>query len=163
MWIRWSKKVPVSEKYTNNLYLDKPQKKKLKQLQMRATIVEKELNRLQERIEQCTERNRLQVQTHLNDDLIEIMEENAAHIEEHFPEGSFRRVFWEQNFRAAKTKAARQMRWHPCMIRWCLNLKFLSSAAYHSLRTSEFIKLPSERTLRDTYTSPRQKLALALN
>ena len=35
------------------------------------------------------------------------------------------------------------------MIRWCLNLKLLSSAAYHSLRTSGFIKLPSERTLRD--------------
>ena len=33
--------------------------------------------------------------------------------------------------------------------RWCLNLKLLSSAAYHSLRTSGFIKLPSERTLRD--------------
>lgn len=33
--------------------------------------------------------------------------------------------------------------------RWCLNLKYLSSAAYHSLRTAGFVKLPSERTLRD--------------
>ncbi len=47
---------------------------------------------------------------------------------------------------------AKQMRWHPMMIRWCLNLKLLSSSAYHSLRTSGFIKLPSERTLRD-YTN----------
>ena len=30
-----------------------------------------------------------------------------------------------------------------------MNLKLLSSAAYHSLRTSGFVKLPSERTLRD--------------
>ena len=30
-----------------------------------------------------------------------------------------------------------------------MNLKLLSSSAYHSLRTSGFMKLPSERTLRD--------------
>ena len=35
------------------------------------------------------------------------------------------------------------------MIRWCLNLKLLSSAAYQSLRTSGFLKLPSERLLQD--------------
>lgn len=35
------------------------------------------------------------------------------------------------------------------MIRWCLNLKPLSSSSYHALRTSGFLKLPSERTLRD--------------
>ena len=35
------------------------------------------------------------------------------------------------------------------MIRWCLNLKLLSSSVYHSLRTSGFLKLPAERTLRD--------------
>ena len=35
------------------------------------------------------------------------------------------------------------------MIHWCLNLKLLSSAAYHAMRTAGFIKLPSERTLRD--------------
>ena len=35
------------------------------------------------------------------------------------------------------------------MIRWCLNLKLLSSSSYHTLRTSGFLKLPSQRTLRD--------------
>lgn len=44
---------------------------------------------------------------------------------------------------------ARQMRWHPVMVRWCLNLKMLSSAAYHALCTSGFMRLPSERTLHD--------------
>lgn len=41
------------------------------------------------------------------------------------------------------------MRWHPLIIRWCLNLKLISSAAYHATRSAGFIKLPSERTLRD--------------
>ena len=35
------------------------------------------------------------------------------------------------------------------MVKWCLHLKMISSAAYHSMRSSGFIKLPSERTLRD--------------
>ena len=140
----------LSQQNTNNCYLNTPQKKrKLEQLRVRASNAEKEVKKLQERIEQCAERNGVQIQPSLNDDFIHIMKENAAHVEENFPEGSFRRLFREQQFRAAKTKDARQMRWHPCMIRWCLNLKLLSSAAYHSLRTSGFIKLPSERTLRD--------------
>ena len=54
--------------------------------------------------------------------------------------------------KAAMVKDSRQMRWHPMLIRWCLNLKLLSTSAYHSLRTSGFMKLPSERTLRD-YTN----------
>ena len=32
---------------------------------------------------------------------------------------------------------------------FCLNIKLISGAAYHALRTSGFIQLPSERTLRD--------------
>ena len=35
------------------------------------------------------------------------------------------------------------------IIRWCLNLKLMSSSSYHGMRTAGFIKLPSERTLRD--------------
>ena len=35
------------------------------------------------------------------------------------------------------------------MVKWCLHLKMISSAAYHAMRSSGFIKLPSERTLRD--------------
>ncbi len=35
------------------------------------------------------------------------------------------------------------------IIKWCLHLKMISSAGYHAMRSSGFIKLPSERTLRD--------------
>ena len=33
--------------------------------------------------------------------------------------------------------------------KWCLNLKLMSSVAYHGMRCSGFVTLPSERTLRD--------------
>ena len=35
------------------------------------------------------------------------------------------------------------------MIKWCLNLKLMSSSAYSALRTSGALTLPSERTLHD--------------
>lgn len=66
-----------------------------------------------------------------------------------YPEGSFGRLFWEEQLRATKAKDPRQVRWHPLIIRWCLNLKLLSSSAYHATRTAGFIKLLPERTLRD--------------
>ena len=77
------------------------------------------------------------------------MTSNDKSIEEKFPVGTFRHLFWKEQLKCAMVSDARQMRWHPTMIKWCLNLKLLSSAAYHSLRSSGFIKLPSERTLRD--------------
>ena len=35
------------------------------------------------------------------------------------------------------------------IIKWCLHLKLISSGAYHALRSTGVITLPSERTLRD--------------
>lgn len=63
--------------------------------------------------------------------------------------GAFTVFFWEEQFRAATCNDPRAVRWHPLMIRWCLNLKLLSSSAYHAMRSAGFIKLPTERTLRD--------------
>ena len=39
------------------------------------------------------------------------------------------------------------MRWHPLMIRFALNLRYLSSTAYRSV--GNFIALPSQQTLQD--------------
>ena len=71
MWSRWSKRVSVSAKHTNNRYLNTPQKKrKLEQLQVRTSNAEKEVKKLQERIDQCAECNGVQIQPSLNDDFI---------------------------------------------------------------------------------------------
>ena len=94
MCSRWSKKAAVSAKYTNNRYLSTPQKKrKMKELQVRAYTAEKEVKKLRERIEQCAEQNGVQIQPSLNEDFLVNMTENNSQVEEHFPEGSFRRLF----------------------------------------------------------------------
>lgn len=112
----------------------------------------REIQKLKEKIQESSEVSGVCLDEALHFDLVNIMKEQDNSIKENFPEGSFRRLFWTEQMKAAVVKDARQMRWHPTMIRWCLNLKLLSTSAYHSLRISGFMKLPSERTLRD-YTN----------
>ncbi len=78
-----------------------------------------------------------------------IMHDNHQKVTEAYPDGSFSRLFWNEQLKAATASDNRRVRWHPVIIKWCLNLKLLSSSSYHALRTSGFIKLPSERTLFD--------------
>lgn len=85
----------------------------------------------------------------LESDLEVIMREMSVRVKETHGEGSFQRLFWDEQLRATKSKSTKQVRWHPAMIKWCLSLKLLSSSTYHALRSSGVLVLPSERTLRD--------------
>lgn len=135
-------------KYSNNRYLSTPQRaKKMSDLQAKVNKSKQMIKKLKSEIANLTERNGMQVDPELHDDMTTIMRE--CNIDKLLPEGSFKRLFWEEQLKMAKQKDARQMRWHPTMIRMCLNIKLLSSSTYHALRTSGFMKLPSERTLRD--------------
>lgn len=147
---RWKKKCKSPKKFSNNRYLSTPQKaKKLVHLQARALSAERELRVLSERLSAATNANNVVVDPQLHGDLKSIMEDNYSKVLEDFPEGSFQRLFWEQQIKAARVSGAKGMRWHPMMVRWCLNLKLLSTSCYNALRTSGFMKLPSERTLCD--------------
>ena len=82
-------------------------------------------------------------------ELLSIMHTNTSVIKEKEPEGSFRRILWDQQLQTMKEKIPQRRRWHPAVIRWCLHLKFISSKAYDAVRSSGFLTLPTERTLRD--------------
>lgn len=109
---------------------------------------EEELKRLKEKVQKLLQEGET-VDNELNSDLLHIMKENVNKVHEDHPQNSFSRLFWDEQLKAISAKDTRQMRWHPVLIKWCLNLKLLSSSAYHAMRTSGFLKLPSERTLRD--------------
>ncbi len=85
----------------------------------------------------------------LHNDFSTLMKEQSSKIDQTYPKGSFAHLFWQEQLKAASLTDNRQMRWHPLIIRWCINMKLLSSSTYHATRTAGFIKLPSERTLRD--------------
>ena len=49
----------------------------------------------------------------------------------------------------ALTIEARQMRWDPIVIKWCLHMYNKSHSVYEDMRSSKMLKLPSGRTLSD--------------
>ena len=95
------------------------------------------------------EKNGHQVDPSLQHDLQSIMAANTNTILQSYSEGSFHRLFWQQQLQALKAKDKRQIRWHPALIRWCLHLKLMSTSAYDALRSTGILTLPCERTLRD--------------
>ena len=121
-WLRSSNKENVESKFTNNRYLHSPQKDaKLKKLQERAVVAEKERNALRAAVEELTRKNGVNVEPsfHHDQDLVSTMSENQDKIASQYPEGSFRRLFWEQQIKRSK-QGAKQMRWHPTMIRYLM-------------------------------------------
>lgn len=95
-------------------------------------------------------------ETH-HDDMLSMMNKHSKVVHQKHKEGSFHRLFWDQQMQAASQRDCRQMRWHPQLIRWCLHLRLVSGGGYRSLRESGIMQLPSERTLRDyTHYVPPQ-------
>ena len=140
----------LSSSKTNIRWLNTPEKtKRYSHLRTRMNAKEKEVKRLREKITTLTEENGVLLESSLHSDFTHIMEEMTDQVHAECPDKTFRRVFWDQQLQALKVKDKRQIRWHPAMIKWCLHLKFISSGAYHALRSAGVITLPSERTLRD--------------
>ena len=110
---------------------------------------QRQVNNLQMKLQAATEERGISVDSSQHDDLLQIMQDNAEAVCEAHLSGSFGRVFWETQMKAASLDDARHMRWDPVMVRWCLYLRHLSSSAYEMIRETGTIKLPSQRMLRD--------------
>ena len=94
----------------NFRYLKSPEKSERYNLsRQEVKAANKEINRLQELLEKATQEDGLNLSSDIHDSLFGIMKENAADVEKSFPEGSFRRLFWQQQFEAASKGNARQM------------------------------------------------------
>ena len=152
-WLkRDSEEVSSSSSHTNNRYMNTPEKvAKMEKMRCNIKIAASEIRRLRKKVRSLIDKSD-PIDDEFHQDLRSIVTENTDKIHQTFPEGTFRRVFWDQQLANASKKNSRQYRWHPLMIKWALNIKLMSSAAYHAIRSSGFITLPSERTLRD-YTN----------
>jgi len=117
-----------------------------KQLKVRSTAAEQKLKVAMKKL---TMKEGIHLENDLQNDMSGIMNEFNNTIRKENPEGSFRRIFWEQQFEALKLSDKHQLHWHPAIIKWCLHVKYRSSSAYHAIRSTGVLTLPSERTLRD--------------
>ncbi len=125
--LKKSSKTPVIElnSHVNDRFLNTPEKQ-VKMSKLRKE--KKKLNAMTKKLDMLLKKQGEKVDKGLHDDLLTIMKEKNFEIDKSFASDSFRRIFWEQQFKAASLKDPRQMRWHPIIIRWCLNLKMISSA-----------------------------------
>lgn len=110
---------------------------------------QRQITHLSDKLEVSTQQRGFVEDKALHDDLSQIVAENAQVMADSLPSGTFARIFWDSQKKAATLKDTRQMRWDPIMVRWCLYLRHLSSSAYETLRDTGTIRLPSQRTLRD--------------
>lgn len=134
----------------NYRYLTTPQRhKRFVNLRVQATKAKQDATYMRKCVQESIQQREVQVDEVLNDDLSAIMDEHQEEIEKKYSPDSFQRLFWEEQIKARGMQKSSSMKWHPMMIRWCLNLKLLSPSAYSLLKSSKILKLPSERTLRD--------------
>ena len=134
----------------NYRYLTNPEKvKRMQRLHSLQRSTKLKNARLRKALEIAIGEKGDEVDKCVHEDLQTIMRGNQSTTVDHLPDDSFKRLFWEQQQKMLELKNAKSMRWHPLMVKWCLYLHHLSSKAYETLRSSGFIRLPSQRTLRD--------------
>ena len=96
---------------------------RMRELQRRNRALEKQVSRLREKISLLSAVCGVHVGGDTTTDLLTIMKSHGPDICTQHPPGSFRRIFWEQQFEAAG-RTQKGMRWHPLMIRWCISLRY---------------------------------------
>ena len=84
-----------------------------------------------------------------SEDFSKLMEKLTPEVDQKFSEDSPQHLLWQKQLKHNRLKKKQQMRWHPLVIRFALSLLYSSRAAYHTVTSSGFLALASERTLRD--------------
>ena len=134
----------------NFTHLNTPEKRRwYSNLHLRLENEEKQLERMRDKIDHLMKVSRVIVGQELSNDFKSIIEDMTEDIRKNNPPDSFKQVFWEQQLAAVNASDVQQIRWHPAIIKWYLHMKFLSSGAYHAMRSSGLFVLPFERTLRE--------------
>lgn len=85
-------------------------------------VVSKQLDRLKRKIAAEAEVVGITLDAEAHDDL-KVTAMECSKFLDGLAENSFQRIFWQQQLEAASQSNARNMRWHPLMIRWCLYLR----------------------------------------
>lgn len=104
--------------HTTYTTLSTPEKEEhLRRLHLETKKTKLRLDQLQEKLEQASTQACVNVDETLDGDIRLMASESRDVVKEAHPEGSFERIFWEQQQRAASLKDSQSMRWHPLFIK----------------------------------------------
>ena len=81
------------------------------------------MKRLDERLKEEIDKHGVELTADDSKVLSQLTADLSQQVEKQFPEGSFQRIFWEQQMQHLRLKDKRAMRWHPAIIKFALNLK----------------------------------------
>ena len=151
---RWQKRLNTSpskltstHSHVNERWLTTPERQeKRTKLKQRVRSAENMVKYMKEKIAASTQKLGTMADDSLHSGLEQIMKEHGDRIQHQYSEGTFHRLFWDQQVHMM-AKHPTQRRWHPMLIRWCLHLRMMSTVAYDALRG--VLTLPCGRTLQD--------------
>ena len=108
--------------YTNYRYLSTPEKiSRLSDMQHQKRLAKLKIDRLLKKLDLITDKEGVYVDDETSDDLKSIMTDKEDETLSMLPEGSFKRLFWQQQKKASATPDKRGIRWHPLMIKLVQN------------------------------------------
>lgn len=140
----------LSTSHTNYAKLSPDEKdERLRNLHKSVVSAKQRLSKMKSKVMSMIESESVLLEGEDSADMTSIAAEITPHVENAFPADSPQRIFWDQQVQYNQLTDKRQIRWHPLVIRFALNFKYLSSSAYRAVRQSGILHLPSERTLSD--------------
>ncbi len=122
---------------------------RLKNLHQSLRLAKQQIRRLEAKVKSLIEKDGIALEENDADDISTVFSEVNSAVDKNFPPNTPQRIFWDQQMTYNRLKDKRQMKWHPLVIRFALNLKYMSTSAYRAVRQSGVINLPSERTISD--------------
>ena len=142
-------KVSISSHCKYSALTSSEKNTRLRNLHHSVKVTKLQLLRMQNKAISTLQTDSLQLHPNDSNDISTIFNQLTNTVHQQFPMESPQRIFWDQQQKYNSLKDKRQMRWHPLIIRFALNLKYSSTSAYHAVQQSGLISLPSERTLFD--------------
>lgn len=117
----------------------------LQKQRLKCRQLEHQIEQMKSALENCSE----SISPQLGEDLTSIFSKTN---QQNIP--PFMQFFWEEQQKYLKCSSPSSVRYHPMIIKFCLNLAAKSSSAYNDLRYDPktgngILVLPSSRTLRD--------------
>ena len=82
--------------------------------------------RLKQRISEAARDGGIKLNEELHNDMKAMVDNSTKQVHSLHPEGTFERIFWDQQKKASSLNNAKSMRWHPVFIKWCLYLRHMS-------------------------------------
>ena len=137
---RFAKNIKTPVKPNPTLSNTHPEKVKLASIneRIKCSQLERDIARMKSEIKLSG----IILSSDLSNDVVKIMNENQSKCT------PFVKLFWEQQ-KAAFKKNLKAVRYHPMIVCLCISLASKSPSAYHEIRDSNILVLPSRRTLQD--------------